>query len=280
MPHLHTRILQRERLQRAFFSTILPLINTNGRRSIILIPPISTSSTFNPCSLCLVSVSHLPNVYFRARSVSLAVDKTNFPPSGSWTPRTTTDHDKKRTADMYTYEKMPASTLAAPDGFSNQTFVSTNNRRPHTARSGRSAGARSPSPLFRWTRKNTHEQDKLESGDFRSSMDSRAIISSATSKGVPHHQLTHTYNISTSTTSSKRQSQSGLPPPLSREEFEALPVAIQRKVCSIQCLNAHGFCHISIAFPHSFSTAIYPLVQDIVAAEPSCKPASTEDITS
>jgi hypothetical protein len=146
---------------------------------------------------------------------------------------------------------MPGSTLASADGpyCPNSTYTAANisantsQRRPRTSRSGRSSrSARSASPLFaRWARRHQrHGHDAHESNDSRSSTDRK----STSSGGNPNNQagVTQTYNFSTSTlrrsgSSSKRQSQSGLPPPLTREEFEALPLAIQRKVRFLL------FCH-------------------------------------
>ncbi|KAB5580460.1 hypothetical protein GE09DRAFT_1212911 [Coniochaeta sp. 2T2.1] len=146
---------------------------------------------------------------------------------------------------------MPGSTLPAPDEpfFPNSTFTAANMTantsqwRPNTSRSGRSA--RSASPLFtRWTRRNHQHLEIQDSNDSRSSTDRKSTSSSGTSKHQQQHALyhddashKHTYNFSTSTmtrsgSSSKRRSQAGLPPPLTREEFEALPVAIQRKYFS------------------------------------------------
>lgn len=155
--------------------------------------------------------------------------------------------------------KMPGSTLPAPDElhFANSTYIAaeitanTNGQwRPHTSRSGRSA--RSASPLFaRWARRHHQQLDVHESNDNRSSTDRKSTSSS----GNYHHHdprclnnddaiHKHTYNFSTSTvtrsSSSRRQSQSGLPPPLTREEFEALPLAIQRKVRA----SLPFICHI------------------------------------
>ncbi|OIW35339.1 hypothetical protein CONLIGDRAFT_54137 [Coniochaeta ligniaria NRRL 30616] len=156
--------------------------------------------------------------------------------------------------------KMPSSTLPPPDEprFPSSTYsaanvpANTSQWRPHTSRSGRSA--RSASPLFaRWARRHHHQLDVQESNDSRSSTDRKSTSSSGNPKSLlQHHQHhhdhsrhnnddashKHTHNVSTSTitrssSSSRRPSQSGLPPPLTREEFEALPLAIQRKVCAV-----------------------------------------------
>lgn len=173
--------------------------------------------------------------------------------------------------------KMPSSTLAAPDAayFTNSTYTAANitantsQWRPHTSRSGRSG--RSPSPLFaRWARRNHQHHDPQEGNDSRSSTDRKSTSSGGTSRRFGHHHhnhefsqgqgtngnndnsnLTHTYNFSTShlarsSSISKRQSQPGIPPPLTREEFEALPLAIQRKVRATSVFPSHSDCTSSI----------------------------------
>jgi hypothetical protein len=153
--------------------------------------------------------------------------------------------------------KMPGTLFPAGEEpyYSTSTYTvanvaaTTTQWRPHTSRSGRSA--RSASPLFsRWARRHHNQQPDVhaqESSDSHSSTDRKRSSSSAGNpkRALQHrddryHSNTdashkHAYNFSTSTVSrsgstSKRHSQSGLPPPLTREEFEALPVAIQRKV--------------------------------------------------
>lgn len=150
---------------------------------------------------------------------------------------------------------MPGSILAVSDGalLTNPPYTAANTGtkdtsqlRPHT--SGCSADARSPSPLFaRWVRWQRKEVDSLDKDELRISTDERSISSSSEpSKPLPqpqsehndndqhghgNHTYTHTYNFSTSASSSNNQPQSPFPPPLTREQFNALPVAIQRKVC-------------------------------------------------
>jgi hypothetical protein len=53
-----------------------------------------------------------------------------------------------------------------------------------------------------------------------------------------------------SSNSSRRQSQSGLASPLTREEFEALPLAIQRKVRSVS-VRPVTFAHCSYSSPRN-----------------------------
>lgn len=141
----------------------------------------------------------------------------------------------------------------------------TSQLRPHT--SGCSAGARSPSPLFaRWIRWQRKEADSLEEAELRTSTDERSIRSSSEpSKLLPQiqhehrnkdehgghgsHTYTHSYNFSTSTRSSENQSKRPLPPPLTREEFDALPVAIQRKVCTGHLRHLRHLLAVSVEFP-------------------------------
>ena len=155
--------------------------------------------------------------------------------------------------------KMPGSILPAAEEpyFQNSTYsaanisANTSQWRPHTSLSCQSA--RSASPLFtRWGRR--HHQQRVDMQEFNdpgSSTDRKSTSSSRNPKRCLQHgdhgsndnndaSHKHTYNFSTSTgSSSKRHSQSGLPPPLTREEFEALPLAIQRKVRA-----APFVCHI------------------------------------
>jgi hypothetical protein len=155
--------------------------------------------------------------------------------------------------------KMPGSILGGPvePYLSSLTYNAATTTaqpsqwRPHTSRSGRSA--RSASPLFiRWARR--QHQQQLEVPDLSDSISSsgrKSTSSSGHSKRDPGYRDNvdnashkHTYNFSTSTVSrpgsrSRRHSQSGLPPPLTREEFEALPLAIQRKVRTYRFLLSH-----------------------------------------
>lgn len=149
--------------------------------------------------------------------------------------------------------KMPSLTYTALDEpyFSNSTSTASNttaNTSQWRPRSGRSA--RSASPLFaRWARRHHQQHEHAQdSNDSRSSTDRKSTSSSGNSKRV-HDDYTdashkHMCNFSTSTmrrtgSSSRRQSQAGLPPPLTREEFEALPLAIQRKVRAVSGRLSH-----------------------------------------
>jgi hypothetical protein len=110
---------------------------------------------------------------------------------------------------------MPSQTRAAADdaggaviAWGNSTFVSANgtaNRRPKSSRSAKSA--RSSSPLFKgWTGRGKHN-NKGEDGAEANGDSSPGFGWGLASEG-------------------KEQP----PPPLTRAEFEALPIAIQRKV--------------------------------------------------
>ncbi|KAK3337461.1 hypothetical protein B0T19DRAFT_438126 [Cercophora scortea] len=121
-----------------------------------------------------------------------------------------------------TQATMPGPTPAALDS---RTAADTSHwlPRPHSAQSERSA--RSPSPILtRWARR--HQQhhsrpshSKLD-GSGRSSIESKTI-----SIGLPSSR-------SRSSSIQKRPSQHGVVPQMTREEFEALPLAIQRKYFS------------------------------------------------
>ncbi|KAK3695029.1 hypothetical protein B0T22DRAFT_497205 [Podospora appendiculata] len=121
-----------------------------------------------------------------------------------------------------TQATMPGPTPAAPDS---RTATDTSHwlPRPHSAQSERSA--RSPSPILtRWARRHQQHhtrpsQSKLDGSD-RSSTESKTI-----SIGLPSSR-------SRSSSVQKRLSQHGVVPQMTREEFEALPLAIQRKYFS------------------------------------------------
>lgn len=285
-----TVTLQHQRARRAslfatthYQNTTNPIHNNNNNPNIIHDSPLSPDlasalDTFFPCS---------PST----SSFSLPIDENDHHTIYfDWCKSL-----KRNSRYNFRKDKMAGSTLAAPDGayFTNATYTAANMTanssqwRPHTSRSGRSAGARSPSPLFaRWARRNQKEHDQLDTNDSRSSTDRKSISSSGTSRRFQRHQnsdpdnhnhnhdnLAHTYNSSTSTNSLKRQSQSGLPPPLTREEFEALPVAIQRKVCCISnpfafMFLSHFHC-VSSHFAHSLP---YPLA-GILGGHWSCRRA-------
>lgn len=155
--------------------------------------------------------------------------------------------------------------------------------RPHTSRSGRSA--RSASPLFaRWARRHHqyHQQlDAHESNDSRLSTDRKNTSSDSNSKSAfqQHHHHPgarnnddashkHTANFSAWTASRpessfERHSESAVPPPLTREEFEALPLAIQRKVRALSFV-----CHIcTFATIHAYRPASCPLASAAVGIE-------------
>ncbi|KAK0633453.1 hypothetical protein B0T14DRAFT_561050 [Immersiella caudata] len=95
--------------------------------------------------------------------------------------------------------------------------------RPHSARSGRPA-----SPIFaRWVRRHHYHSQRHHSGQLqpRTSAESKVSgSSSAVAKQSPAH--------SRSSSIQKRQSHMGGVPQMTREEFEALPLAIQRKYFS------------------------------------------------
>jgi hypothetical protein len=209
--------------------------NLNTTHTGVISSPTPTSGSF---FLCSPSTS----------SFDAVIEDRSFP--------------RARKRPRFRRSKMPGSTLPAPEQpcFSNQTYsvanktTNTSQWRPHTSRSGRSA--RSASPLFaRWARRHHQQPDGHESNDSRSSMDRKSTSSNGNSRGALQHQHQvchndddashkHDYNFSTSTvsrsgSSSKRHSQPGLPPPLTREEFEALPLAIQRKVRAFPVRLSH-----------------------------------------
>ncbi|KAK3330413.1 hypothetical protein B0H66DRAFT_465508 [Apodospora peruviana] len=139
-----------------------------------------------------------------------------------------------------TLPTMPGQTLAVPadaafaptlrDYFASSTDATSdrlpleprdgNLQRPRSARSARSG--RSTSPIFtRWARRHQHQQFD---GSTRSSTESKP----ASNNSSTHKRSTR----SRSGSLSKRYSQAGVVPQMTREEFEALPVAIQRKYFS------------------------------------------------
>lgn len=169
---------------------------------------------------------------------------------------------------------LPNSTYSVPN-----TASTKSQWRPHTSRSGRS-----DSPLFaRWVRRHHHQQlDAHECSDLRPPTDRKSISSSSNRESaleqqhLHHHPSCrnndnachkHTANFSTSAaspsgSSSKRRSETAIPPPLTREEFDALPLAIQRKV------RAFSFvCHIChFAVLHAYRPAPSPLAGSLVWA--------------
>jgi len=99
-------------------------------------------------------------------------------------------------------------------------------RRPQSARAGRPA-----SPIFaRWARRHNHSyrhhSGQLQPPAGRSSTESKVSGSSST-------VVKQSPGRARSSSMQKRQSHGAGVPQMTREEFEALPLAIQRKVCTI-----------------------------------------------
>ena len=137
---------------------------------------------------------------------------------------------------------MPGPTLAAPvgvafaadpdDHFAGSVTdeagerMSTDQLRPHSGRSRDGRRSRSASPMFTlWARRH-QQQDRSN----RSSTESKA---NGNGNGTLHKRAA---TLSRAGSIQKRQSQHVVPQ-MTREEFEALPLAIQRKVCALSTLT-------------------------------------------
>lgn len=117
---------------------------------------------------------------------------------------------------------------AGPSGRPNyaaKTIAQRRQRRPHSAHSEQLA--RLPSPFFSlWTKRN-HHQHMDQHGKPQQPFEYPGHGFTDT-KPTTHKRFTHSRSSSIGT----RQSQANVVPQMTREEFEALPLAIQRKVCT------------------------------------------------
>nr|CAE76474.1 hypothetical protein [Neurospora crassa] len=114
---------------------------------------------------------------------------------------------------------------AAPSGRSNyaaKTIAQQWPRRPHSAHSEQMA--RLPSPFFSLWTKLHHHQHMEHNGKSQQPLED-AGHGFADTKPTTHKRFTHSRSSSIGT----RQSQANAVPQMTREEFEALPLAIQRK---------------------------------------------------
>lgn len=100
--------------------------------------------------------------------------------------------------------------------------------------------SRTPSPFLGFlNRKGNHQQDDMtprKTKDVDTESTEKMYSADGTSVGThtSHHDITPPARSALGTPNSSKESTSGSenggPPPLTREEFEALPLAIQRKV--------------------------------------------------
>jgi hypothetical protein len=110
------------------------------------------------------------------------------------------------------------STCAAADDKTNEAQW-----RPHSARSS----GRPASPIFaRWVRRHHYHTHRHHSGQLQPRTSTESKVSGSSSALVKQSPAR-----SRSSSMQKRQSHMGSVPQMTREEFEALPLAIQRKVC-------------------------------------------------
>lgn len=128
-----------------------------------------------------------------------------------------------------------------------ESTASTTRLRPHSADSGRNERSGSPLIFARWARRHHHhgqESSKLKGPD-RDSAERKP-----SSKSSPKRP-----GRSRSNSIQKRQPQAGAVPQMTREEFEALPLAIQRKVCG-HLLHCLLFTFFSLCFLFTFRSPL------------------------
>ncbi len=185
-----------------------------------------------------------PDTFFLSTSASTSTSSLTFPVLDAVHH---SHHDRLRRhlrVASASAAAMPSSTLTAPDGAA--SFLPDANAnvnilagpwRPKSAASARDAG-----PLFnRWTRANKHHA-RGQSPSNKHAAAHRAGSSSSHSFSGPaarHGSL----DRGSLGPESKRQSQT-----LTREEFEALPIAIQRKVRELCHTYTHTHTH---THPHT-----------------------------
>ncbi|KAK0656143.1 hypothetical protein B0T16DRAFT_398665 [Cercophora newfieldiana] len=120
---------------------------------------------------------------------------------------------------------VPEEYFARPSACAAADTTTTNDAqwRPHSARSGRPA-----SPVFaRWARRHHYHSQRQHSGQMRPRTSTESKVSGSSSAVVKQSPAR-----SRSSSIQKRQSHIGGVPQMTREEFEALPLAIQRKYFS------------------------------------------------
>ena len=118
----------------------------------------------------------------------------------------------------------PSGASARPN-YAAKTIAQRRQRRPHSAHSEQLA--RLPSPFFSLWTKRHHHQHVDHNGKPQQPFEYPGHGFTDT-KPTTHKRFTHSRSSSIGT----RQSQANAVPQMTREEFEALPLAIQRKVCT------------------------------------------------
>lgn len=135
--------------------------------------------------------------------------------------------------------------MASPDGagpvgpsgpsgrpnYAAKTIAQRRQRRPHSAHSEQLA--RLPSPFFSlWTKRHHHHHHHHQSHMDHNGKPQEPLEypghGFTDTKPTTHKRFTHSRSSSIGT----RQNQANAVPQMTREEFEALPLAIQRKVCT------------------------------------------------
>jgi len=202
--------------------------------------------------------------YLSPSTSTLSVDSCR---SDGWTPEPSLDsRDTEQTTTMpgATID-FPPSTSSTDEHFeapSHQVDGDAMKRRPLSARSGNINGAtgnrRPASPVFsRWAKRHQHHQHghrhhsgKLQAPSGRVFPDAKVSgSSSAVTVKRPAAR----------SRSSSMQKNMGAVPQMTREEFEALPLAIQRKVCGSEfflggfLLNLLFLCPI---FPNTYCLGV------------------------
>ncbi|KAK1757687.1 hypothetical protein QBC47DRAFT_163386 [Echria macrotheca] len=123
--------------------------------------------------------------------------------------------------------------FGTPNDAGGDATTTTTQWRPHSAQSGTSGSRRPVSPIFaRWAKRHHHHHNHRHGSGQLQAPSGRGSSESKAGGGNASAIVKRSPVRSRSSSMQKRQSHLGSVPQMTREEFEALPLAIQRKYFS------------------------------------------------